>query len=151
MHVAERCRDAALRRHGMRARRKYLGDAGGAQAGLAAADHRAQASATGADHDDVVAMILDRIGLSVGGGSTTTVCCGLAVAISGHALLPQGAYPTNGTRFRPGYRCPKIFSPGITILLSLKIMCLSVRVKSQHRDAGDDEGRRGDTAEPECL
>src|SRR5437763_16711598 len=30
-------------------------------------------------------------------------------------------------------------------------MCLSVRVKSQYRDAGDDEGRRDDTAEPECL
>jgi len=84
MHVAERCRDAALRRHGMRARRKYLGDAGGAQASLAAADHRAQAGATGADHDDVVGVVLDRIGLSVGGGSTTAVCP--AVAISGHAL-----------------------------------------------------------------
>src|SRR5205814_5643068 len=85
MHVAERRRDAALRCHGMRAGRKYFCDAGGAQAGLAAADHRAQARAAGADHDDVVGVVLDWIGLSVGGGSTTAVC-GPAVAISGHAL-----------------------------------------------------------------
>ena len=42
-HIAERRGDAALRRHRMRAGREHLGDAGGAQAGFAAADHGAQA------------------------------------------------------------------------------------------------------------
>ena len=59
-HVAERRRDAALRRDGVRARREHLGDAGGAQASLAAADHGAQAGAAGADHHHVEAVILDR-------------------------------------------------------------------------------------------
>ena len=85
MHVAERCRDAALRGYRMGARRKYLGDAGGAQAGLAAADHRTQAGAAGADHDDVVGVVFNRIGLPVGGGAAAAVG-GVAVAVSGHAL-----------------------------------------------------------------
>ncbi len=85
MHVAERRRDAALRGYGMRARRKYLGDAGGAQSGLAAADHRAQTGAAGADHDDVVSVVFDRIGVSVGGGATAAIGS-LAVAVSGHVL-----------------------------------------------------------------
>ena len=84
VHVAERCRNAALRRHGMRAGRKHFCDAGGAQAGFAAADHRAQARAAGADHDDVVGVVLDRIGVAVGGG-TRAVC---AIALS-HALKLQ--------------------------------------------------------------
>ena len=66
-HVAERGGDAALRRDRVRAGRKHLGDAGGAQARLAAADHGAQAGAAGADHDHVVGVILDRIGAAVGG------------------------------------------------------------------------------------
>ena len=69
MHVAERSGNAALRRDRVRAGRKHLGDAGGAQARLAAADHRAQARAAGADHDDVVGVVLDRIGFAVGGGT----------------------------------------------------------------------------------
>ena len=72
-HVAERGGDAALRRDGMRAGREHLGDAGGAQAGLAAADHGAQARAAGADHDDVVGVIFDRIGFAVGGGTAAAV------------------------------------------------------------------------------
>ena len=48
-HVAERGGDAALRRHGVRAGRKDLGDAGGPQARLGAADRRAQARAARAD------------------------------------------------------------------------------------------------------
>ena len=40
-HIAERGGDAALRRHGMAARREHLGDAGGLEAGHGAADHRA--------------------------------------------------------------------------------------------------------------
>src|ERR1700730_9418856 len=46
---------------------------------------QAAGSPAGPDLDDVVAVVLDRIGLSVGGGSATAVC-GPAVAISGHAL-----------------------------------------------------------------
>ena len=64
-HIAERGGDAALRRDGMRARRKHLGDAGGPQSRLAAADDRAQAGAAGADHDHVVGVVLDRIGAAV--------------------------------------------------------------------------------------
>ena len=67
MHVAERRRNAALRGDRMRAGREHLGDAGGAQAGFAAADHGAQAGAAGADDHDVVGVVLDRIGFSVGG------------------------------------------------------------------------------------
>ena len=64
-HVAERGRDAALRRDGVRAGREHLGDAGGAQAGFGAADDRAQARAAGADHDHVIGVVLDRIGAAV--------------------------------------------------------------------------------------
>src|SRR5262249_1938368 len=66
-HVAERSRDAALGRDRMRARREYLGDARGLETGLAAADDRAQARAAGADHADVVGVILDRVSPSVDG------------------------------------------------------------------------------------
>src|SRR3982074_2348284 len=85
VHVAERRRDAALRRDGVRARRKYFGDAGGTQPGFAAADYRTQARAAGADHDDIIGMVFDRIGVTVGGGTTPAIC-GLAVAISRHGL-----------------------------------------------------------------
>ena len=64
-HVAERGGDAALRRHRVRAGREYLGDAGGLQPRLAAADDRAQAGAAGADHHHVVGVVLDRIGAAV--------------------------------------------------------------------------------------
>ena len=50
-HVAERGADAALRRHGVAARREHLGDAGGRQARLGEAERGAQAGAAGADHD----------------------------------------------------------------------------------------------------
>ncbi len=59
MHVAERRRDAALRRDRVRARREHLCDAGRPQAGLAAADRGTQAGATGTDHDDVVGVIFE--------------------------------------------------------------------------------------------
>ena len=60
-HVAERGRDAALRRHGVRARREHLGDAGGLQALLGQAEGGAQARATGADHDHVELVFLDLV------------------------------------------------------------------------------------------
>ena len=44
-HVAERGGNAALRRHGVRAGRKHLGDAGGLQAGLRCAERRPEARA----------------------------------------------------------------------------------------------------------
>ena len=83
MHVAEGRRNAALRCDRMRARREHLGDAGGAQAGFGAADHGAQAGAAGANDHDVVGVVLDRIGFSVGG---------LAGAFSSRALSSHGLY-----------------------------------------------------------
>ncbi len=62
-HVAERGADAALRRHRVAARREHLGDARGLEARLRHAQGRAQATAAGADDDDVVDVIGDRIGL----------------------------------------------------------------------------------------
>ena len=64
-HIAERCGNAALRRDGVRAGREDLGDAGGAQAGFRAADDGAQAGAAGADDDDVVTVIFDRVGFAI--------------------------------------------------------------------------------------
>ncbi len=69
-HVAERRGNAALGRDGVRAGRKHLADAGGAQPRLAAADHRAQPRAAGPDHDDVVAVIFDRIGPPIDRGGS---------------------------------------------------------------------------------
>ncbi len=61
-HVAERGGDAALRRDRVAARRKYLRDAGGLQPFERRAQGRAQTRAAGADDDDIVFMIGDRIG-----------------------------------------------------------------------------------------
>ena len=61
-HIAERGRNAALRRHGVRAGGEHLGDAGGAKPRFAAADHGPQARAAGADHHHVIGMVDDRIG-----------------------------------------------------------------------------------------
>ena len=66
-HVAERGGDAALGRDRVRAGREHLGDAGGLEAGLGAAERGAQARAAGADDDHVVGVIGDRIGLAVDG------------------------------------------------------------------------------------
>jgi len=87
VHVAERRGNAALRSYRMRAGRKHFCDAGGAQARLRAADHRAQARAAGADHDDVIGVVFDRIGFSVGG--RTTSVAGLAVTFSSHGLYSR--------------------------------------------------------------
>ncbi len=83
-HIAERGRDAALRRDRVRARRKHFGDAGGAQAGFAAADGGAQPRAAGADDDDVVAVIFDRIGAAVDAGRRASVGC-----VFSHAYNPN--------------------------------------------------------------
>ena len=64
-HIAERRGDAALRGDGMGAGGEHLGDAGGAQARLAAADHRAQARAAGADHHHVIGVVDNGIGAAV--------------------------------------------------------------------------------------
>src|SRR5262249_1719830 len=61
-HIAERRGNAALGRNRVRTGREHLADGGGPQTGRAASDDGAQARAAGADHDDVVGMILDRIG-----------------------------------------------------------------------------------------
>ncbi len=61
-HVAQRCRDAALRRHGMRAGGEDLGDAGRAQAGLRTSQRRTKPGAAGADHHDVIGVIVPGVG-----------------------------------------------------------------------------------------
>ena len=64
-HVPERGRNAALRRDGVRAGREHLGDAGGPQARVGAADAGAQARAARPDDDHVEGVVGDRIGLAV--------------------------------------------------------------------------------------
>ncbi len=64
-HIAERGRDATLRRDGMRAGREHLGDTRGTQPCFAAANHGAQTGTARTDDDDIVTMILDRIGTSI--------------------------------------------------------------------------------------
>ena len=59
-HVAERRRNPALRRDRVRAGGKDLGDAGRLQARLRAAQSRAQARASGADHHHVE-LVIDEI------------------------------------------------------------------------------------------
>ena len=61
-HIAERGGDAALRRDGVAAGGKDLGDAGGLQALRRAFQRGAQARAAGADDDDVESVIDDFIG-----------------------------------------------------------------------------------------
>ncbi len=63
-HVAERGGDAALRRNGVAAGRKNLGDAGRLQPGLGHAEGRAQPRAAGADDDDVIFVVGDWICLT---------------------------------------------------------------------------------------
>ena len=61
-HVAEACRNAALRCNRMTAGRKDLADAGRLQAGLRTAQGRAKAGSAGSDHNNVVAVIDEGIG-----------------------------------------------------------------------------------------
>ena len=95
-HVAERGGDAALRRDRVRAGREHLGDAGGLETGLAAADDRAQAGAAGAHHDDVVGVVFDRIGPAVhrrGAAAVGTVgrhTPKLRTTVSGSRRRPPG-------------------------------------------------------------
>jgi hypothetical protein len=63
-HIAERSRNAALRRDGVRARGEHFRDAGRAQASLGAADACPQAGAARAHHHDIECVVGDRIGLA---------------------------------------------------------------------------------------
>ncbi len=63
VHVAERGGNAALRRDGMAARREHFGDARGLEARERRAERGAQPRAAGADDDDIIDVIDDRIGL----------------------------------------------------------------------------------------
>jgi len=56
-HVAERRRDAALRRHRVAAGGEYLGKAGRGQTGLGKTEGGAQASASRTDDDDIVSVL----------------------------------------------------------------------------------------------
>ena len=62
LHIAERGRNAALRRDRMAARRKHLGDVGDLQPVPRRFERRAQACAARAHDDDVECVIGDRIG-----------------------------------------------------------------------------------------
>src|SRR5215472_1818439 len=61
-HIAERGADATLGGNGMAAGRVHLGDAGCLQSFGGGTQGGAQAGSTGADDDDVIAVIGDRIG-----------------------------------------------------------------------------------------
>ena len=63
-HVAERSRNATLRRDGVRTRGKHFRNARRAQAGPGAADARSQARAARADHNNIECVVGDRIGLA---------------------------------------------------------------------------------------
>jgi hypothetical protein len=52
----------ALGRHGVRAGREDLGDAGGLQPGLGASQRRAESRTTGADDNDVIGMVDELVG-----------------------------------------------------------------------------------------
>ena len=56
-HITQRRADTALRGDGVAARREYLGDAGGLQAGRTHAEGCAQPGAAGADHHHVIRVI----------------------------------------------------------------------------------------------
>ena len=108
-HVAERRGDAALRRDRVRARREHLGDAGGLQAGLGAAERGAQAGAAGADDDDVVGVVGDGIGPAVDGRLGGAVGLDRATFSSGivsgsEAQLQHGEDRRSGRR-RSRRRC----------------------------------------------
>ncbi len=62
-HIAEGGADPALRRNRVAAGREHLGDAGGREAGHGHAEGGAQPRPAGADHDDVIDVLFDRIGL----------------------------------------------------------------------------------------
>jgi hypothetical protein len=61
-HVAQRGTDAALRSHGVRARREHLGKNGHVQAGTRQLQRGAHAGAAGADDDDVELALRDVVG-----------------------------------------------------------------------------------------
>ena len=61
-HIAERRADAALRRDGMAAGREDLADAGGLEPRNGHSQCRPQTGAAAPDNDDIVSVMLDRIG-----------------------------------------------------------------------------------------
>jgi hypothetical protein len=74
-HVAERCSNAALRGDRMRASGKNFGDARGSQSRFAAADHGAQTGAAGADHYDVVGVVMNWISAAIDRRGFPAVAC----------------------------------------------------------------------------
>ena len=84
-HIAERGRDAALRRDRMRAGREHLGDAGRLQSRFGAAERGAQARSARPDHHHVIGVIGERIGAAVGAWRGDAV----ALAVFRHAQAPR--------------------------------------------------------------
>ena len=64
-HVSERSRHAALRRHGVAARRKHLCDAGRFQSRCSHSERRAQSCPARTDDHDVIAVLDDFVSLSL--------------------------------------------------------------------------------------
>ena len=98
-HVAERRRDAALRRHRVAAGREHLGDRGDLQARLGEAEDRAQARAARADDDDVVGVIDE-----------------LVIA---HAALPSATFSTPNSAAAPTSRCRNCTTSSAVIFFDL--------------------------------
>src|SRR6185437_411243 len=105
-HIAERGRHAALCRHRVAARRKYLGDARRPQSGRGHAERGAHAGAAGADDHDVVNVLDDFIHLRHRDGpghfratvktlavARTSVTVALARRKGTRSTLPWPSYP----------------------------------------------------------
>src|SRR6478609_10049683 len=96
-HVGERSTDPALRGHRVAARRKDLGDAGGRQPCLGQPQRGAQARASRADDQYVVAVIDERIGRHVpdpqGAPSVRRTIASNAMAASSTCTKPESTSP----------------------------------------------------------
>ena len=103
-HVAQRRRDAALRRHGVAAGREHLGDAGGLEALVGHAEGGAQARAAGADDDDVVLVVDDGVGRAADIDRAGVRCRSLLPA---SAMLSLRIRYAGWPRWRPARRTPR--------------------------------------------
>src|SRR5262249_14752385 len=104
-HVAERGGDAALGGDGVGAGGEHLGDAGGPEARLGAAERSAQAGASRAYHHDVVGVVGERVGPAVDGG------LGHSISFCGHARqAPKLNFSTANTEAMPTRTAKNVFS-----------------------------------------
>ena len=150
-HVAERRGDAALGRHRVRAGGEHLGDAGGSEARLGAAERGAQTGAAGAHHHHVVGVIGERIGPAVDGG------LGYSVSICGHASqAPKLNFSTANTHVMPTRMAKNVFSISATHLAPLRMHVVlddGLHAEAHVHDAGQHEQqqRDGDVGLPQST